>query len=442
MPFTTISFTFVFLPLSLLFYYLAPRVLRTPVLLLISLLFYTLLDPTNLALMLLSISYDYLMAWLILRAKRDISLRKLPMIACVVKNLAMIVVFGLQQSIFHINMPLGLLVYSLTSMGYVIDVYRGDQPFEKNWFRFALFCCFFGKIHVGPLVQYGDMKQQLTEQKLSLPALSSGLPLFLSGLAKQVILAEGAGDMLEKLQSIPAESVTVVSTWLLILGYIFRMYFQLSGYCDMARGLAQLYSFRLPQSYYYPFQSRTVSDFFDRFNSTVTQYTNRYVYIMLGADSGGRLSDVLNTFLTAMLLGLWFGIDMNYLLWGCYFALFILLERYFLLKHLLKLPVIFLRAYTFAAVSLSFTIFHADSLKQAGEWLKIMFGFSGREWINGYASYILSANLPLLVLSFFCLTSLSSILARQFGARFPILSKAGALSWNSFLLLLIVAFIL
>ncbi len=439
MPFHTLSFVFAFLPLSILLFYGAPAKARTPILLLISLLFYTLLDPTNLPMMLLSISYDYLMAWLILRAKRDISLRKLPLIACVVKNLAMIVVFGLQQSIFHIAMPLGLLVYSLTSMGYVIDVYRGDEPFEKNWFRFALFCTFFGKIHTGPLVQYGDMKQQFAQHKPSLSAISSGLPLFLCGLAKQVILAGSAGEMLEKLQLIPADSVTVVSTWLLILGSIFRLYFSLSGYCDMARGLARIYSLRLPQSYHYPFQSRTVSDFFDRFNITVTQYTNRYVYIMLGADSGGRLSAALNTFLTAMLLGLWFGIDLNYLLWGCYFAIFILLERYVLLKQLLKLPVIFLRAYTFVVVSLSFTIFFADSLSQTAQWLSTMFGFGGKELINGYASYILRSNLPILLLSFFCLTSMSNIIGRSLRSRFPRLSQGGSVLWNMALLLVTVA---
>ncbi len=442
MPFTSISFIFVFLPLSIVLFYAVPRAARSSVLLLTSLLYYTLLDPTNLPLMLISISYDYLMAALILHAKRDISQRKLPMIACVVKNIALIVVFGLQQSIFHIAMPMGLLVYSLTSMGYVIDVYRGDESFEKNWIRYALFCSFFGKIHVGPLVQYGDMKQQLLRHRPSVESISGGLPLFIRGLAKQVILAGNAAEMLAKLQSIPAESVTVVSSWLLILGHIFQLYFTLSGYCDMARGLAQLYSLQLPKSYNHPFQSRTVSGFFDRFNCTVTQYTNRYVYIMLGADTGGRLSDILNTFLTAMLLGLWFGIDMNYIFWGCYFAGLILFERYVLLKHLKKLPVIFLRMYTFAAVSLSFTIFFADSLSQAGQWLSIMFGFSGKEWINGYANYILESNLPIILISFFCLTSVGDIMRRYFSKRFPQLSSGGSVIWNLGLLMVTAALIL
>lgn len=430
MPFTSLSFVFFFLPLSILLFYASPKGAKAPILLLISLAFYTLLDPTNLFLMLLSISYDYLMAFLILQAKRDISMRKLPMIACVVKNIALILVFGLQQSIFHIEMPLGMMVYVLTSMGYVIDVYRGDEPFEKNWFNFALFCTFFGKIFAGPLVQYGDMRREILHHKPSLTSISSGLPLFVSGLAKQVILAASAGEMYEQLLTIPQASLSVVSVWLLVLGYTFRLYFTLSGYCDMARGLAQIFSLRLPESFHYPFQSRTVSDFFNRFNITVTQYTNRYVYIMLGADEGGVLSTVLNTSLTAMLLGLWFGIELNYVVWGCYFAFLMLLERYFLLKYLTKIPVLFTRIYTFAMVSLSFTIFAGNSLDEAWFYLTTMFGFGGREWMDGYASYILSGNLPILMISLFCLTSIGSQMQRSFHRKHPVLSDLGSVVWN------------
>ncbi len=430
MPFTTLSFVFFFLPLSILLFYGAPRGARTPVLLLISLSFYTLLDPTNLLLMLLSISYDYLMAFLILKARRDLSLRKLPMIACILKNLALILVFGLQESIFHIEMPLGMMVYVLTSMGYVIDVYRGDEPFESNWFNFALFCTFFGKITIGPLVQYSDMRQDILYRKPSLSAISSGLPLFVNGLAKQVILAASAGEMYQQLLSIPQESLSVVSVWLLVLSYTFRLYFTLSGYCDMARGLAQIFMLRLPENFHYPFQSRTVSDFFNRFNITVTQYANRYVYVMLGADNNGVLPTALNTLLTAMLLGLWFGIELNYVVWGCYFACLMLLERYWLLRWLTKIPVIFTRIYTFAVVSLSFTIFAADSLGEAWFYFTTMFGFGGRAWMDGYASYILAGNWPLLLISMFCLTSVGNSIIRHFHRQHPTLSDVGTVLWN------------
>ena len=442
MAFTTLSFVFVFLPLSILLFYAAPKPLKTAVLLLVSLLFYTMLDPTNLLLMLLSITYDYLMAFLILKAKKDVSMRKLPMMACVLKNLALVLVFGLQQEIFHIAMPLGLMVYSLTSMGYVIDVYRGDEPFEKNWLNFALFCTFFGKIVVGPLVQYGDMRQDILQRKPSLTSVGNGLILFVSGLAKQVVLVGSAEEIIGMLQVIPQESMSIVSTWLLVLSFTFKLYFTLSGYCDMARGLAQIFSMRLPESYHYPFQSRTVSDFFNRFNITVTQYTNRYVYVILGGDTNGYLSTALNTLLTAMLLGLWFGIRLNYVIWGCYFAVLMLLERWFLMKIIVHVPVLFTRIYTFTMVLLSFTIFASDSLSQTWFWLNNMFGFGNSQWIDGYASYILSGNLVVILLSFFFLTSLGSLILRELKKRSPLLHDTGRVLYNVGILALSVSLML
>lgn len=442
MAFTTITFIFAFLPLSILLFYAAPQKLKTPSLLAISLLFYTMMDPTNLILLLLSITYDYLMAFLILEAKKDVSMRKLPMIACVVKNLALMLVLGLQKELYGIAAPMGLMVYSLTSMGYVIDVYRGDEPFEKNWFNFALFCTFFGKMIAGPIVQYGDMKQDIIQRKPSLSAISNGLILFVSGLAKQIILSGNARDMYEMLMKIPQESLSIVSVWLIVLSFTFDLYFTLSGYWDMARGLAQIFSMRLPESYHYPFQSRTVSDFFNRFNITVTQFTNRYVYVILGGDTNGTISTMLNTLLTAMLLGLWFGIRLNYVVWGCWFALWMLLERWFLIRILVHIPVLFTRIYTFIIVLLSFAVFASGSLSQAWFYLKTMFGFGNSQWFDGYASYVLSGNIPLLLCCLFLMTSIGSRLLRELRKRYPLILDAGTVVFHVGLLAVSVSLLL
>jgi len=422
--FSTIGFIFVFLPLSALLFYVLPRGGKVPLLLAVSLLFYTLLDPTNLLLMLLSVTYDYGMAFLILKAKGELSLRKLPLLACVVKNLSLIVVFGLQEQLFGVAMPLGLLVYSLTGLGYVIDVYRGDEPFERSWLRFALYCCFFGKIFVGPLLPYGDLRQDLQFRKASLSAISDGLTLFVCGLGKQVILAQSAGDLYRELLTIPAESRSVLGAWLLLLSFSFWLYYTLSGYCDMARGLGQIFSLKLPENFHYPFQSRTVSDFFNRFNITVTQFANRYVYVILGGDTNGRLSTALNTLLTAMLLGLWFGIRLNYVAWGCYFGLLMLLERFVLGKLLRRLPSFFTRLYTFSLVLLSFPIFLSGSLREAASLYGQLFGLAELPLSSGHISYLLSANGVLLGLCFFFLTNLGSLLVRNFRKYCPSLSQA------------------
>lgn len=424
MSFSTIGFIFVFLPLSALLFYALPRKAKVPLLLAVSLLFYTLLDPTNLLLMLLSVTYDYLMAFLILSSKRELSLRRLPLIACVGKNLALILVFGLQQEIFGVAMPLGLLVYSLTGLGYVIDVYRGDEPFERNWLRFALYCCFFGKIITGPLLPYSDMRQDLQFRKASLSAISDGLTLFVCGLGKQVILAQSAQKLYQELLTIPVESRSVLGAWLLVISFTFHLYYTLSGYCDMARGLGQIFSLKLPENFHYPFQSRTVSDFFNRFNITVTQFANRYVYVILGGDTNGRLSTALNTLLTAMLLGLWFGIRLNYVAWGCYFGLLMLLERFVLGRVLQRLPGFFSRLYTFALVLLSFPIFLTSSLREAGSLYGQLFGLAGLPLSSGHINYLLSANGVLLGLCFFFLTNLGNLLLRSFRRLCPSLSQA------------------
>ncbi len=422
MGFATLSFVFAFLPVSILLFYISPKKWKTPVLLAISLLFYITLDPTNLVMMLVSITYDYLMAHLILAAKKDVRLRKIPLMACVVKNLLLIVVFGVQYQMTKIGVPLGLMVYTMTSMGYVIDVYRGDEPLESNWLNFALFCTFFGKIFYGPIVQYSVMRQDIVDRKPSLSGISTGLIVFTTGLAKQVILAQGALGVYRQITKIPYSEYSVAAVWVLVISFSFTMYFTLSGYSDMAQGLAQIFSMQLPESYRYPLQSRTVSGFFNRFNITVTQYINRYVYVFLGGDQGGFLSHALNTLLTAMLLGLWFGIRLNYLMWGVYFALFMLLEKYFLMKYLKKIPVLFNRMYTFAIVVMSFTIFSGSSLGYTCYYLRAMFQFKTRDLLDGRTAYILNSNSLVLALCFLGLTSLWEKASQWLQKKYPALS--------------------
>lgn len=442
MLFTSLSFVFAFLPISILLFYASPKHLKTPMLLMISLLFYTMLDPANLLLMLLSITYDYLMAWLILQVKRDVSLRKFLLGSCILKNIALIVVFGLQFQLTKTPPPLGLMVYTLTSMGYVIDVYWGDARFEKNWMNYALFCTFYGKIFMGPLVQYSDLQKQMVDRRPSLSAISTGIVTFVGGLAKHVILAQGANKVYHLIEGIPQENLSVLSVWFLVLSFTFSLYFFLSGFCDMAQGLALIYSMTLPENYHYPFQSRTVSDFFNRFNITVTQYINRYVYIMLGGHSNGTASTVLNTLLTAMLLGLWFGIRLNYLMWGCYFALLILLEQFFLNKYLIRMPPFLTRIYTFALVMLSFTIFAGNTLGDSLFYLKTMFGLGGRPFFDGRIAYILSSNYLVLLLCLILLTSLGNMAAKAIRKKHPLFSSVGSVLFNVGVLLLSVSMML
>ena len=200
--------------------------------------------------------------------------------------------------------------------GYVIDVYNGDEYFDGDLIDFLLFTTFFGKLQAGPIVQYTELKEQWQHRELGLQRVKTGVKFYVGGLAKLVILAQGNAAVQQAIEQLPDASQTVLSTWVFIIVSTFSLYYTLTGYCDMARGLANLLGMDFPENFHYPFQSRTVSDFFNRFNITVTKFINRYVYIFLGADTNGVLSTIVNTLLTTMLMGVWFGLRLNYLVWG------------------------------------------------------------------------------------------------------------------------------
>ena len=238
----------------------------------------------------------------------------------------------------------------------------------------------------------------------------------------------------QAIEQLPDASQTVLSTWVLIIVSTFSLYYTLTGYCDMARGLANLLGMDFPENFHYPFQSRTVSDFFNRFNITVTKFINRYVYIFLGADTNGVLSTIVKTLLTTMLMGVWFGLRLNYLVWGVYFAAFILLERYFLMRFLVRMPPIVDRIYTFVVVMFSFTIFSGGTLRMTGYYIRSMFGLNGLPFWNSDIYYILTTNYLVILLSFFFATSLTGLLGKTVRSRWPKLLDAlglPALAWSA-----------
>ena len=243
--------------------------------------------------------------------------------------------------------------------------------------------------------------------------------LYIGGFAKLVILAQGNLAVKQSIEQMENATGTVLSVWILIITTTFGLYYTLTGYCDMARGLGCFFGLRFPENFHSPFQSRTVSYFFNRFNITVTQFINRYVYVFLGGDSNGVLSTIVNTLLTTMLMGLWFGIRLNTLVWGIYFAAFILLERYFLMRFLEKMPPIVDRIYTFIVVMFSFTIFSGSSLRVTAYYIKSMFGLNHLPFANSAVSYILTTNYLLLLCSFFCATSLSSLVGKFVHNKLP-----------------------
>lgn len=390
--------------MSLGLFYLAPEKWKNGVLLAVSLVFYSMSDPVWLAILLLSVSFDYMMGGL-LQAERGRGHSGRGVVAVVlVKELVMIFLTGVLLQLFAIPVPLGLLVYTLTPLGYLVDCYRGERQMEKSFVRFALFCTFFVKIFAGPLVSCEEMEPWMKKKKFSLSMMGEGLLMFTAGFAKQVVLASGISQVYSQL--IQGEEMTVLTAWCIVISYAFSIYFTLSGYCDMARGLGAMFGLQLPRNFYYPFQSRTVEDFFNRFNITFTRYVRRYVYLSLGGDSNGFASAAFNTLLVTLLMGLWFGIRINYVMWGIYFTLFILGERYLWNRVIPNIPTLFLRIYTFCVVMMSFTIFAGRSLGESWFFLCSMFGAGGVSLLDEALLYTLSQHYVVIILCFICATSI------------------------------------
>ena len=423
MGFDTLTFHFLFLPAAMLLFYVCPPKYKNAALVLASFLFYLANDLKNLPLLIVSMLFDYLVCAKLVRSSGQMKGRRIVFWMSIIKNIGLLVASMAMWELRAEAMPLGLMVYTVTSMGYVIDVYNGDERFDGKIIDYLLFTSFFGKLYAGPIVQYSDLKAQWESRDLSLARVQKGLQLYVSGLARLVILAGGILAVQQAVENIPGGDETVLSVWVLIITSTFGLYYTLTGYCDIARGLAGLFGMEFPENFSYPFQARSVSDFFNRFNITVTRFINRYVYVFLGGDTNGVLSTIVNTLLTTMLMGLWFGLRLNYLVWGIYFTCFILLEKYFLMKYLQKIPPIFDRIYTFIIVMFSFTIFSGSSLRETAENLRCMFGLGGLPLFNNRVLYILSTNYLVILFCFFFVTSLSAIIGRFFEAKLPRCSR-------------------
>ena len=293
----TLTFSFLFLPAVLLCFYLGPARWRNGVLVAASLFFYLCNAPEWLPMMLVSLLLDYLVCAKLVRSTVQMRGRRLVFWLSIIKNLLLMVLSLAMVELFALPLPLGVMVYTTTSMGYVIDVYNGDEYFDGKLVDFLMVTTFFGKLPAGPVVQYSDLKKQWQQREIGMDTLKQGMRLYIGGFAKLVILAQGNLAVKQSIEQMENASGTVLSVWILIITTTFGLYYTLTGYCDMARGLGCFFGLRFPENFHYPFQSRTVSDFFNRFNITVTQFINRYVYVFLGGDSNGVLSTIVNTLL-------------------------------------------------------------------------------------------------------------------------------------------------
>ncbi len=419
MVFSGLPFLFFYLMTVVLIYRLTPLKLRNLFLLLASLAFYGWGEPVYIFIMILSILVDYTHGMLVERWRADDQKARRAVASSVFFNLAILIFFkywdfiavnvntltGIALPVLGLPLPIGISFYTFQTMSYTIDVYRKDAPVQKNIITFGAFVTLFPQLIAGPIIQYRDVARQLTERDQGREKFASGITRFTVGLAKKVLLANAIGVLWDK--SLAAESLTAAGAWLGLAAYAFQIYFDFSGYSDMAIGLGRMFGFEFLENFNYPYISRSVVEFWKRWHISLTSWFRQYVYFPLGGNRVPRWKWVRNILIVWLLTGIWHGAGWNFLLWGLYYAVFMLAERLFLGKWLEKLPRAVQHIYAMAVVLVGWALFAVEDMGRLGQYLGAMFG--GSPLVNGGFFYDLRSYLPLLVI----LTAASTPLGRR-----------------------------
>ena len=427
MVFSTPIFLFVFLPLTLLVYHLAPRKWRNGVLFLASLLFYFWGERVYTVIMLLSTAVDYTHGLLVERFLRAGKRRraKLAVASSMLFNLGILLFFkywdlfaGTLQGlglrfipVLGIHLPIGISFYTFQTMSYTVDVYRGDARAQHSPITFGAFVTLFPQLIAGPIIKYKELGDQLNERTGSVERFSAGVERFTVGLAKKLLIANDLGRLWEVCKTAPQP--TVAGAWLGVLAFSLQIYFDFSGYSDMAIGLGRMLGFEFPENFRYPYVARSVTDFWRRWHVSLSTWFRDYLYIPLGGSRCAAWKWIRNLFLVWAATGLWHGASWNYLLWGLYYFVWLLIEKRLLGKRLERIPILLRRLCVAVIVMVGWAIFALEEFGQLRAYLAVMFGFGGAPLWNAATGYALRGELLILLIGLFGATPLAAATFRR-----------------------------
>lgn len=427
MVFSSILFMFIYLPVVLAVYYIAPVKWRNPVLFIANLVFYGWGEPVYIFLMLFSITVNYVNGILIDKHRADEKKAKAILALNVVINLALLGFFKYYDLIvgtlsllpfidiapLGLTLPIGISFYTFQTMSYPIDVYRGDASVQKNYISFGTFVALFPQLIAGPIVRYKDVATQLDYRPKSIDQFASGVQRFVIGLGKKTLIANSLGSLWDVYSSMGASELTFLGSWLGIAAFSLQLYFDFSGYSDMAIGLGRMLGFEFKENFNYPYISQSITEFWRRWHISLGTWFRDYVYIPLGGNRCGIKRQLFNICVVWALTGIWHGANWTFILWGLYYALFLVLEKVFLLKSMEKWPPIFRHIYTLVIVMTGWVIFQLDSLAEVGVYVSAMFGFGKAGGSTSADIYYLSTYaLTFIVAIFACTPAGKSIFAK------------------------------
>lgn len=432
---------YLFLPICLLLYFILHGIkARNYLLLVMSLLFYAWGEPKWIILMIVTTLIDY-GAGLLVDQYRGQKLAKWALAGSVVITLSFLAVFkylgffnqnlnqifGAELPTQIFNLPIGISFYTFQAITYVVDVYRGKAQVQRSYANLLLYVALFPQLIAGPIVRYTDIAAQLENREMTLPGFSKGITRFVTGLGKKVLLANIAGQIATSLIGGDLSKASVLGAWLGIFAYTFQIYFDFSGYSDMAIGLGHMFGFTYVENFNYPYISKSITEFWRRWHISLSTFFRDYVYIPLG---GNRRHQLRNMFIVWALTGLWHGASWNFVLWGLYYFVFLAIEKLFLGKFLKKLPAVVGHAYALFIIVVGWVFFYFDDVSRLGQMLKLMFCFSGQAGVLPTDTVLLKNHLVFFLVAIIACIPVSKLvkaLLIRFSRKGPVQeSLAGA----------------
>lgn len=426
MVFSSLVFMFAYLPITLLAYYLVPRQGRNIFLFIVNLIFYGWGEPKLVLLMVFNIFFNYVGGWLVDKYRADAKKKKLFLILTCVLDIGILAVFKYTGMItetlnmlpflnipeLQISLPIGISFYTFQTMSYVIDVYRDDAPVSKNFINFGTYVALFPQLIAGPIVRYRDVAEQLVNRRETLEMFTRGVKLFMVGLAKKVIIANTMGTLTTNIFATTDEN-GVVGTWVGMIAYTFQIYFDFSGYSDMACGLGNMMGFEFLKNFNYPYIAKSITDFWRRWHISLSTWFKEYVYIPLGGNRKGVKRQIFNLLIVWGLTGLWHGAAYNFVLWGLYYGLLLILEKFVLKKFLDRLPSFVQHIYTLFIIIIGWGLFYFTDVGQLGAFMVDLFNF-GNGICGDQAFNLIMSNLPMLIIAAVASTPLATTLYTRF----------------------------
>ena len=387
MVFSSMTFLFAFLPVVVLVYMLSPKQLKNAILLVASLFFYAWGEPRNILLMLLSIGINYVFGRIIEADRASQSkMRVWNLGFAVLWNVLILGIFkyvsGISQT-FHtmlpslipvvkIALPIGISFYTFQAISYLVDVYRGTTRAQNNLINFALYIAMFPQLIAGPIVRYEDVEQQIRSRRVTIAGFGVGCEFFIRGMVKKVLFANLLGQIFVRIQALSNVQSSIVTAWIGAILYTLQIYYDFSGYSDMAIGLGRMFGFRFPQNFNYPYIAESITDFWRRWHMSLSGWFQEYLYIPLGGNREGKFKTYRNLMIVFFMTGLWHGASWNFVVWGLFHGVFLVLERMLPIEKFLRFRLI-QNIYALLVVMVGWVFFRAENLTAALDYLKRMF---------------------------------------------------------------------